>query len=55
MLACTSGVCSVMLDVCCLASLSFFFFFLLLLQMDPKFLRNQRYAKKHNNKVAESE
>ena len=24
------------------------------LQMDPKFLRNQRYAKKHNNKSGET-
>lgn len=23
--------------------------------MDPKFLRNQRFAKKHNNKTAEAE
>jgi large subunit ribosomal protein L29e len=23
--------------------------------MDPKFLRNQRFAKKHNNKKAEAE
>jgi large subunit ribosomal protein L29e len=30
------------------------FVFELWVQMDPKFLRNQRYARKHNNKIAET-
>ncbi|TXG63316.1 hypothetical protein EZV62_010310 [Acer yangbiense] len=26
-----------------------FFIIIIIMQMDPKFLRNQRYARKHNN------